>query len=254
MALLLEIGFAVGLLALLGGSWLVGKRLGGQLHEELTKHPQFNVIQGAIFGLLALLLGFCFAGAIGRFVGRQEIIVREASAILTLHQRADLLPPEHAARLRRHTADYAAARLDLFALSRLDDESAVQSRLRTILDQMWAATRDGVTARPESSEVVVEAYTSVSDLLGERNGAEQRHIPGAVLIVLVVCAAASIGSVGLGVEVSDRRLRRPAMVLVFLIAATLWTTLDLDFPRTGLIRLSPQPLVDAAAIVSAGGL
>jgi hypothetical protein len=50
------------------------------------------VIDGAVFGLMALLLGFSFSGAVSRFDTRRELIVQETNAIGTAWLRVDLLP------------------------------------------------------------------------------------------------------------------------------------------------------------------
>lgn len=111
---------------------------------------------------------------------------------------------------------------------------------------MWKAVCEGVEARPAVTNVVVPACTDMIDSLSARNAATLRHIPGLVLVVLIACAVASILSIGLGVERADRRLRLPAAVLVFLIAATLWTIVDLDFPRIGFVRIDNGPLAQVA--------
>jgi len=62
-----------------------GFRLGRRNRLSIGEHTksQINTIQGAILGLLALLLGFTFAMAISRFEVRKQLVLDEANAIGT---------------------------------------------------------------------------------------------------------------------------------------------------------------------------
>jgi hypothetical protein len=73
-----------------------------------------GTIQGAVLGLLGLLLGFSFAGAAGRFIERQDVIVSEANAIGTAYLRADLLDEPFRGELRTALRDYTASRVAIF--------------------------------------------------------------------------------------------------------------------------------------------
>ncbi len=252
MMYLYEIALGVALMALCAGAWMVGRRMGVRLHADLVRHPQLGMVQAALLGLLSLLLGFCFAGAIGRFVQRQEILDREAGAITTLHRCADLLPESESEILAEQLERYAQARIALFNLSRLSSEEVIQTQLHDLLGQMWETVRRGTAQKPETLPVVVSAYLAMSTSLDERNDAERRHLPGEVMIGLIIASLACIWVAGLGAEVTDRRLRPPVFVLMGLIGLTLWTTVDLDFPRLGFIRLDGTALAQAAADLAAG--
>ncbi len=80
-----------------------GYRAGDKVPSGLSDSAKAPVlaISGAIFGLLALLLGFTFSMALNRFEQRKELVVQEANAIGTTYLRARLLPqPEQSARSR----------------------------------------------------------------------------------------------------------------------------------------------------------
>lgn len=249
MVYFFEILLAVSIFVALGAAWFGGKRIGKLLQGELASHPQMGVVQGAILALLSLLLGFCFAGAMSRFVERQDILVREANAIGTLYQRADLLDADHREQVRTVLREYGRERIILFEQGGLNDEAPIIARLESLLTRLWRAVQEGVESRPQFSTVLIPACNEVGDSLNIRNASVDRHIPVLVLVVLIACALASIVSIGLGVEMADKRLRGPAAVLVFLIAATLWATIDLDFPRVGFARVSGEPLSNVARMM-----
>ena len=84
--------FLVGLAAILTaieiGRWL-GVHAGGEAGGNVS------TLEGAIIGLLALILGFTFAMALSRFEARRDAILTEANAIGTTALRARLLPDPH---------------------------------------------------------------------------------------------------------------------------------------------------------------
>ena len=54
-----------------------------------------SMLEGAILGLLALMIGFTFAMALSRFEARRDAVLTEANAIGTTALRTRLLPAPH---------------------------------------------------------------------------------------------------------------------------------------------------------------
>lgn len=219
--------------------------------REVSQHSQLGVVQGGILGLLGLLLGFCFSGAMSRFIDRQDILVREANAISSVALLTSLLDDPHKATVDGLLRDYTLARIELFHAQSAASEAPIQARLASIQKQLWSAAVEGVRDRPLVTGVLLPPISDAFDLLSVRNAANRRHMPMLIFLVLLGCAAASIAAIGFGVEAGDKRLRFPAAILSCLIAATLWTTLDLDFPRLGLVRVDDGPLLEVLAMLPA---
>src|SRR5262245_23780758 len=97
---------ALFLVLLLAGAagFRYGRRRSPQTDERTRSYEV--TLQGAILGLLGLLLGFTFAMAVSRFDSRKRLVVDEANALGTAFLRARLLPePERtevATLLRRY--------------------------------------------------------------------------------------------------------------------------------------------------------
>lgn len=238
----IELAVALGLFASLALSLRIGRRIG---HLNAEAATQFGVIQGASLALLGLLIGFTFSGAIGRFVDRQDIIVQEANAIGTAWLRADLLPELQRDAMKASLRRYAELRLSLFETVPHVESQAIIAQLVDRQREMWSAATKGLNERPAAVEVVVESLNELFDLLNTRNAANQRHAPLLVLFVLVACSMVSMATIGYGIAGAHRSLRAPAIALMLLIAGVLWTTIDLDYPRLGMIQLNDQPLRDA---------
>ena len=97
----------------------LGRSRSTQFHEAVKS--QVGTIQGAILGILGLLLGFSFAMAVSRFDMRKQLVIEEANAIGTAAMRARLLPAprrDEAAALFR---SYAVPIADSLLLSWLID-------------------------------------------------------------------------------------------------------------------------------------
>jgi hypothetical protein len=220
----------------------VGFRLGLRARRRGNPMPQLGPIQGAALGLLGLLLGFSFSGAATRFIERQDIIVREANAIGTAYLRADLLGEPHRTRLREELRGYAIDRLELFKTVDPVAEAELQDRLGARHQRIWTAGLDGVRADPAMTIVVVPPLNETFDLLGVRNASTQRHLPRAVLALLVACSMLSVGLIAYGCGRDGKRQLVGSGSLVLLIAAALWLTIDLDYPRLGSITMRDDAL------------
>jgi hypothetical protein len=87
--ILVAAGIFIGLLTCLEVGYLFGRR---SFEQKSETTDQIGTIQGAMLGMLALLLGFSFAQAASRFSDRVQLITDEANAIGTAWLRCDLLP------------------------------------------------------------------------------------------------------------------------------------------------------------------
>jgi len=61
--------------------------------QEDTEHEYVGVIEGAVLALLALIIGFSFSMAVGRYDQRENYEEAEANAIGTEYVRADPATP-----------------------------------------------------------------------------------------------------------------------------------------------------------------
>jgi hypothetical protein len=95
--------WAVALLvvAVIGGVTALGHSIGRYLREhQATLREPFGVVQGALLGLVGLILAFGLTLAVGRYEDRRAATVSEANAIGTSYLRAQLIAEP--ARTRSH--------------------------------------------------------------------------------------------------------------------------------------------------------
>ena len=234
----------VGLLAALFLALEVGYRAGRRAVAEHDTHagPQVGAIQGAVLGLMGLLLAFSFAAAGARFLERQDLIVKEANAIGTAYLRADLLPSPHRRDLQVALQRYTEHRIAVSERLRGEIPQPDAEEIQRQQDRIWGAAITGVNARPEVMQGVLPPINEVLDVHSERIFAGKKHVPALVMGLLIACSLLSIGVIGYGCGLGGRRRTPLTGSLAIIVAAALWITIDLDHPRAGLLRLSDEPL------------
>src|SRR5262245_9596681 len=185
------LGLLAGLLLALELGFWCGRRAAGE--KDPGVGAQVGAVQGAILGLLGLLLAFSFAAAGGRFIERQDLIVQEANAIGTAYLRAALLDEPHGSNLksalRRYTEHRVSASGNLRGGIAREDVAEVDH----LHAEIWKAAIDGVSAKPECMLGVLPPVNDVIDLHSTRLAAGRKHLPGMVMGLLIMCSLLAIG-------------------------------------------------------------
>lgn len=240
--LILPIAIIIALLFSVEAGFRIGKRR--MLASPADQKIETGSIQGAMLGLLGLLLGFSFAGASARFIERQDLISREANAIGTAYRRAELLDEPHSNDLRATLLAYLSHRVEMSRSLGSAVSSQDARSVATDHDRIWAAANAGVTAKPVAMNMVVAAVNDVLDLHDYRVAAGRKHLPGLVLALLGMCSALTLGVMGYASAIGRHRNTLMTSAIAVLVGALLWTTIDLDWSRIGLIRVSDVALED----------
>jgi hypothetical protein len=228
---------------------------GAQAREDEQTHSQWNAIQGALLGLLGLLLGFSASMAEARLSARRELILTEANAIGTAYLRADLLEDRASAeRYRRALRDYVDERLAFYdAGSDSAAEDRASQRATEIQAEVWALVVANASSSraPDIAALVVESANAVIDAEGARHASLRAHLPASLLWLVVVVAIAAIGASSYAWGHTGKRSLVAVWVLPILIGLAFSVILDLDSPRVGLVRSGDAPMRRLAASIHA---
>ena len=109
---LLALSIAVALFAALLAMVKAGRRFGMRAARDGDRGQSgLGGAEGAVYGLMGLLIAFSFSGAASRFEKRRELLVAEANAIGTAYLRVDLLRAEHQPAIRAVFRQYLDSRL-----------------------------------------------------------------------------------------------------------------------------------------------
>jgi hypothetical protein len=233
------------ILAVIAGVTGAGMALGRYLrkHSEILREP-FGVLQGALLGVVGLILAFGLSLAVGRYEARRAALVDEANAIGTTYLRAQFLAEPVRSRSLQLLREYTDLAL------RLSDEipnSAGARRTIAAEDvlqrRLWRLAGQAIAAAPLATapRLYVETLNDMIDQQTVRVSGLNNRVPGAVLALEVIGAAVALGLLGLYLAVLGRGL--VAMLLAAaLVTMLLLVTFDLDRPTRGLIRVPATAL------------
>lgn len=236
--------FAVLLFFAMLGALEIGRRI--RIRHLAEGEPSgLGAVEGALFGLLGLLLAFTFSGAASRFDSRRQQIVEESNAIGTAYLRLDLVPVEARPGLQALFRRYLETRLAAYrAVPDLQAAFAHLARADSLQGAIW---RDAVTATismpsPQASMLLLPALNQMFDITTVRTAAVQFHPPmlifGLLGVLALVCATVAGYGMG-GKPRSWYHLLGFAMVM----SLTIWVIIDLEYPRLGLIQLAAHDQV-----------
>jgi len=221
-----------------------GRALGSSLGE--ASKSQLSSFQGAMMGLLALLLGFSFALAESRFETRRHLVVEESNAIGTTYLRSQMLPEPHRTEVAKLLREYIDARLEFFQADVDEDRlKGAMEKSERVQRQLWSqalalAEKD---PSPVPTGLFITPLNDVIDLHAERDAARQNHVPEIALWLLAVAAIGSMGLAGYGGGVGGRRNLAHTITLALIISFVILVITDLDRPRRGLIKISQQSMI-----------
>jgi hypothetical protein len=247
LAFAIALGLLAGMLLFLE----MGRRLATQrLKDAKGSAEGVTAVDGAVFGLLGLLIAFTFSGASARFDTRRQLIVEETNAIGTAYLRLDLLPAAAQPPLRDSFRRYLDSRLAVY--QKLPDIAAAKRELaesNRLQREIWREAVYALRAEdapPAAAILLLSALNAMIDITTTRTMATQMHPPKVVFVMLVGLALAASLLAGYGMTGSKMRSWFHMLGFALAIATAVYVILDLEYPRLGLIRVDAfdQALVD----------
>ncbi len=85
LSILFAAGLFVGLLACIRIGWRIGRKRLQTLGEDAQ--AGLGALDGAVFGLMGLLVAFTFTGAASRFDARRDLVTDHVNAITSVQNR-----------------------------------------------------------------------------------------------------------------------------------------------------------------------
>ena len=229
----------------------VGRRIGvrRRVLDPEGAVAGLGAIEGAVFGLMGLLLAFTFSGAASRFDARRQLIVEETNAIGTAYLRLDLLPTSYQPRLRDDFRSYLDARLSVYRkLPDLEAAKGEMSKATALQGQIWtqavAACKE--VNSPAVTSLLLSSLNEMIDITTTRTVAGQTHPPAIVFVMLFILLLASSLLAGYGTSAGKTHSWLHMLGFAFIMAIAVYVILDIEFPRVGFVRIDyvDQILVD----------
>lgn len=235
------------LVVVIGGAIAAGVEMGRRIRSRGDSDADMlGVVEGALLGLVGLLLAFGLNMAVDRYETRRVLVVQEANDIGTTHLRAALLEDEQR-RASEELLVLYAERAVAFANTVPDTPEfwEASAAMQELHGNLWKEAADAIRAAPTEygPRLYVQALNPLIDTHTERVASLQNRVPSTVMIVLVLGSAISVGMMALYVQL----LRRSTIAIIAtgaLVAAILLVMLDLDRPERGFITVPEGPLVE----------
>jgi len=240
----LELGLLV--FAVVGGASALGVLAGRYLrrHSERYREP-IGAVQGALLGVVGLILAFGLSLAVGRYQDRRADVVTDANTIGTAYLRAQTIAEPQRSRSLTFLRSYndLAIRItyEIPGSAAIRATSAEQGQLQRAL---WRLAGESLNANPRDSapRLYVDSLNDMIDQQTVRLAGLNNRVPGAVLWLELLGAALALGLLGLYISVLGKGLipiAGAAVIVSFLVLVTF----DLDRPTRGLITIPASPLL-----------
>jgi hypothetical protein len=239
----LALALFVFILGAVGIGTYVGRRV---RHLSETLREPFGVLQGALLGVVGLILAFGLSLSLSRYEDRRAAIVTEANTIGTTYLRAQTLSEPVRTRSLELIKAYTDSAIEISEYAPGSDEEAeVIEREQNLQRPLWALADRALKEAPTASapRLYVETLNEMIDAQTSRVAALNNQVPAAVLLLEVLGAALALGLLATYMAVVGRN---PLGVLLAaaLVASLLFVSRDLDRPSRGPIEVPDTVLVN----------
>lgn len=194
--------------------------------------------EGALLGLLALLLSFTFNMSASRYDTRRALIIQEANNISAVLSCADLYPDSNRREFRKDLQQYVEARI-LYRNAGIDEVKIAETihDARKISDQIWQRaahlSRENPTVIPYNR--MLSALNDMTGMVTSRDAARLARVPEPILWLLIILTF--LGSLIIGYSKKEKKNDWVVLSIYSLMTViTIFIIIDLDRPRRGVIK------------------
>jgi hypothetical protein len=228
----------------------IGVFLGHRVrHLSDTLKEPFGVLQGALLGVVGLILAFALSLAVSRYEERRSNVVDEANAIGTTYLRAQTLAEPTRSRSLRLLIRYTeSAVLISEAVPGSDESDDAREHEEEFERGLWRLAGVALDRAPIASapRLYVESLNEMFDEETARLASLSNRVPTPVLMLELFGSAVALGLLAAYLAIVGRGVLA-VMIASLLVAFLLVVTADLDRPTRGMIRVPSAPLTDELA-------
>jgi len=216
----------------------LGRLLGARQRAagQTAADPGVGPLDGAVFGLFTLLLAFVFFGAAGRLERRRDLIVSATTAIEAAYRRVDFIPSDLQPRARTLFKSYIASLIALGEKPSVDAAMEQYRQITELEDQIWDLSVAAARREPGAGSLP-SAVSDMISLTRTRFALANTHTPVPIFILLIALAFLSAMLAGRNMAGTLQPNRLNKLIFGVVVAVSIYTIVDLEFPRLGLIRI-----------------
>ena len=207
-----------------------------------AEHGNLGAIEGALLGLMTLMLAFSYGIAATRYETGRQLIVDEAKAITVAIHRCDLYPDSVRNVLFTDFKGYVESRIVYYQAG--VDEDKIKNSLNDGMHHSDKIRKEvmALSQYPENRErsiLMVPALDNMDDLALSSEAARESRLPQIILWMLLILTVSSGFLVGFG---NSGKRKNGIMVIGFAIMTTaaFYLVIELDHPRQGFINLDVE--------------
>ena len=246
-----ELGLFV--FGVIGGASALGVLAGRYLrrHSEGYREP-IGALQGALLGVVGLILAFGLSLAVGRYQDRRAHVVTDANTIGTAYLRAQTIAePQRSRSLELLRAYNDLAIRMTYEIPGSDAIRATAAQQGQLQRSLWRLAGQSLDARPRDSapRLYVDSLNDMIDQQTVRLAGLNNRVPDAVLWLELLGAALALGLLALYLSVLGKGLL-PIAAAALIVSFLVLITFDLDRPTRGLIEIPATPLLAEKATMS----
>ena len=231
-------------LIVLGISVQIGGLCSKSRPVKEEEREDLGLVTSSSLTLLALIIGFSFSMAVGRYDQRKNYEEEEANAIGTEYVRADLLPAADAATVRQLLIQYLDQRVLFYTTRDLNHLNQINGETAALQNKMWAIAQAAANKQPTPvSALAVAGMNDVLNRQGYTQAAWLNRIPTGAWCLMAAIAICCSLLIGYGARQRGILLYT---ILPILVSIAFFLIADIDSPRRGVIRVSPQNLISLA--------
>jgi hypothetical protein len=212
--------------------WLIKKYPGSD-----TGH--LGAIEGALLGLLTLMLAFSYGIAATRYEVGRQLIIDESKIITVAVHHCDLYPDSIRNVLKDQFKDYVEARIDYFTDGVNNEKiSRALENGRNLLEKIRIQVNALSLDQNNNARTVlmIPALDNVEDVAMSKEAARLSKLPPIILWTLLIMTVACSFLVGFVNAVNQKNI---IMIGVFALMTTaaFYLVIELDHPRLGFINM-----------------
>lgn len=235
----------------------IGHRLGRLWVARGHKHVEeeaTDLVKTTVMGLLGLLLAFSFSFSAERYDARLQVNWREANAIETAYLRSAVLPDAGRMRMRQLFREYVDTRIAYGRIPATDPSLvAVDVETDRLQQQLWSVATAEARRDPKDvmTALFVQSLNQAIDITTEQRAARRNRVPVPILVMLFFSTLLASGLVGYSTRAKAIRNLPVWLIFATLVGLVIFTILDLDRPRQGIIRVDVDALANVRAHMDA---
>ena len=220
-------------------------------HSEGYREP-IGALQGALLGVVGLILAFGLSLAVGRYQDRRAHVVTDANTIGTAYLRAQTIAePQRSRSLELLRAYNDLAIRMTYEIPGSDAIRATAAQQGQLQRSLWRLAGQSLDGRPRDSapRLYVDSLNDMIDQQTIRLSGLDNRVPDAVLWLELLGAALALGLLALYLSVLGRGLL-PIAAAALIVSFLVLVTFDLDRPTRGMIEIPATPLLAEKATMS----